>query len=320
MRNTIYVLAILFSGFALADERPVRPKPTIDVELVSETPGEFFAKRRENTECTAGLAKVEAEYKAARLALKKVIAEKAPAATIDKTEATMGVARSRLIDWASKCGDCVSRPIAHARPLIDGAEEMWYVADGSCHLSNVDPEIRKKIYERAHERLMDSSLYPRHVGGFPSILNFDGIDPATGGFLPAGKIVGEDFLSFIAVKGPFMGIGSLSFSYVAKNKIKQVAAGASRKLSIEFDITSPPPGFVPPAKINEITASGRKKFTINTTLPRGWGMWYVTEEGYFRYATAADFGQDIAIADKFAQDTLLEALFSLVENSMDGLL
>jgi len=45
------------------------------------------------------------------------------------------------------------------------------------------------------------------------------------------------------------------------------------------------------------------------------GMWHLTEDGYFRYRTVADFGIAMESVAQLGKDILLETLFEIMERA-----
>jgi len=318
MKNQMWSV-IFVSVVSFASQRPEIPAPGEDLVLTGgKTVADYFASRTQSdSNCNRDLKASKEKYHEEKEKLLKLINSKAKSSELDSQEKQMNQARDTLIQKLEECGECATRPIEHRTVYAPSGTQRWYIADGSCYLPalNLSPSQLQEVFERATQRMLDNSTYPKQKGGIPSILLFDRVDEATGKVIPGGPVEDPSFLISLSVKGPsFAGIVS-AFNYFIKNDVEKRSQDGLQETVIRFNQFKAPKGYQPPSKIYDVTAGGNQTAAFVRNISEVQGLWYFNNQGYFRYYTAADFGISLSLADSFARKILLEALFSTIDES-----
>lgn len=316
-------LAGVFLAVAMplfANERPVIPEAQVDLKLTGGKPAaEFFQARLSNPKCAEDLNQLRTAHRAEKNQLAQMIQSGAAAGELDAQEKKVVQIRENLLGKLETCGECATREVEHRTVYAPSGTQRWYIADGSCHLGalNLSPSQLRAIYDKATARMLNNKRYTKQDLGIPSILLFDRVDEKTGQVLPAGPVENSPFLISLSVKGPsFAGLVA-AFNYFIKNELEKRNQNGVEETLLRFNQEKMPEGYQPPAKIYDTTAGGKKTSAFVRNISDVQGLWYFNSEGYFRYYTAADFGISLSLADSFARKTLLEALFSVTDDSIE---
>lgn len=312
----ILISAALVTVSAFAGERPSIPNPSEDLKLTQGLPAkEFFSKRVEDKTCQEQLQSARSLFEGDKKALNELISQKENPESIDLAETKMSESRKAYLEMTRKCGLCTTQDL-DKKVVTTNKKEYWYLTDGSCHLGlNKAQSDLDRIYERAVRRLKNIKKYPGKNGGFRALLEFNEIDMDSGELLPPTEQVDHSpFYAFIGVRGPVALGLPVGFWYVFKNDIIEKQNGDLREFVIRFESVKKPANFpTPDLKIQ--SASGKLHSTIQKELTLVQGMWYVNNQGYFRYYTGADFGVNVPFGIDFALNTLLDTLLTLTEDS-----
>lgn len=314
------IISIIFlSALGFANKRPEIPEPNEDLILTQgKSVADFFASRvQSDSKCNRELQELKDKYQIEKRKLKELQGQKAKSSDLDSQEKRMSQTRDSLIQKLEECGECATRPIEHRTVYAPSGTQRWYIADGSCYLPalGLSASQLQSAFDSTTRRMLDNSTYPKQKGGIPSILLFDRVDEATGKVLPAGPVEDPSFLISLSVKGPsFAGIVS-AFNYFIKNEVEKRDQGSVQETVIRFNQFKAPQGYQLPAKIYDVTAGGSQTSAFVRNISEVQGLWYFNNQGYFRYYTAADFGISLSLADSFARKILLEALFSVIDES-----
>lgn len=317
-KTMLVVLGVvaLNASSVLAAERPKIPEPGVDLKLTQGIPVEqFFSSRLQNAQCQNELKSAESSYQADKKALKDLVNQHASGTQIDSAEQKMVESRKALLAKTQACGPCATQNL-EKKIVVTNKKEYWYLTDGSCHLGNLDAKDLNIYFENAVNRLKNITKYPSKSGGFRALLEFNEIDMETGELLPpVEKVDHSPFFAFIGVRGPVaLGI-PVGFWYIFKNDLIEKEQGDLKEFSIRFESVKKPANFPTPS-LKITTASGKQQNTAQRELTLVQGMWYVNNKGYFRYYTAADFGMNIPFGTEFANETLLDTLLTLKEDSV----
>ncbi len=309
----------LNAGLILAGvgDRPTIPASGEDLKLTQGVPTKkFFADRLADKQCQAELQTVQTQYQYNKKALNDLINQKSSPESIDRAEEKMNESRNLLLGKTRKCGSCANQDL-EKKVVTTHKKEYWYLTDGSCYLGqNKDEATLNRIYEKAVSRLKNIKKYPSKSGGFKALLEFNEIDMNSGDLLPpVEKIDYTPFYAFIGVRGPMAFGFPVGFWYIFKNDLIEKEQGNLKEFSIRFESVQKPANF-PTPELNIQSASGKLFPTIQRELTLVQGMWYVNNQGYFRYYTGADFGINIPFGIDFALNTLLETLLTLTEDSV----
>lgn len=306
----------LIAGSAIASERPMIPVPSEDLKLTQGLPAkQFFASRTENKQCQDELRSARTEYETDKKTLKDLVSQKSNGQAIDQAEIKMDESRKALLLKTRQCGLCTTQDL-DKKVVTTNKKEYWYLTDGSCHLGlNKEQGELDRIYERAVHRLKNIKKYPGKTGGFRALLEFNEIDMDSGELLPpVDEVDHTPFYAFIGVRGPVALGLPVGFWYIFKNDITEKQTGDLKEFVIRFESVKKPANFpTPDLKIQ--SASGQLHSTIQKELTLVQGMWYVNNQGYFRYYTGADFGINVPFGIDFALNTLLDTLLTLTEDS-----
>jgi len=316
----LILVSLFITGLAFSNERPQIPAPQVDTKLTQgKTPSDFFQERSQNTSCSNELKELRIQYRTERNKLIALGKEGANSNTLDSQEKVMSRVRDSLMTKLELCGECATQEVEHRTVYAPTGTQRWYIADGSCFLGTLglSSSQLRAVYDKATARMLDNSKYTKVQGGIPSILLFDRVDPQTGKVLPAGPVESSPFLISLSVKGPsFAGIVS-AFNYFIKNEFEKRSQNGVEETVLRFEQEKAPAGYELPSKIYDVTAGGNKTGVFVRNISEVQGLWYFNSEGYFRYYTAADFGISLSLADSFARKTLLEALFSITDESIE---
>ena len=148
--------------------------------------------------------------------------------------------------------------------------------------------------------------------GFNSVMQLLAYDPRDGHFLPeVDAISGTGSSLFLAVKGPH----ETGFSYYFNDKYQFFQRGDVRQFTRQ-GVAVPPTGFVPPRVLKYVTAAGKVKSVLNSSLKAGSSFtWYLNEDGYLRYCGIADFGIKSEFVKDFGRVQMLDLLATSVERA-----
>jgi hypothetical protein len=309
----------LFGSLAHGQATPVRPTlPKIGVDdklLGGLSPREFFAARKVLGPCQQELSTLRASYLEARATLEKMSGG-GDLTGLDAQEETMEAARDLWVEKLAECGNCARRDLEIIKvPKLPA--EYWYVADGSCQVDTADAaELEASFLAKANS-LVTQDAYRHNKGGFPTVLSFQAIDSKTGLKIETPTLpMGVPFFAFISVRGPvFLGFQA-SFGYVYKNEGNFVETNGTKEYVHTFTSYKAPRGFQYPATVAQHLASGRKRNANLLKLNNVQGFWYLTQDGYLRYHTAADLGMDFDYARHLAQKILITTLSTLYERGV----
>lgn len=314
------LVGLTLAASLLANERPAIPEPQADLGLTQgKSIAEFFQGRLSDPKCATELQDLRTKHREEKNKLISQIKAGGKADALDAQEKAVSRLRDALIAKLEECGECATRPIEHRTVYAPSGTQRWYIADGSCYLPGLglSQSQLRAVYDKATARMLDNSRYPKTQQGIPSILLFDRVDEKSGKVLPAGPVDASPFLISLSVRGPsFVGLVS-AFNYFIKNEYEKKSQNGVEETIIRFTQEKMPKGYEAPSKIYDTTAGGKKTSTFVRNISDVQGLWYFNSEGYFRYYTAADFGISLSLADDFARKTLLEALFSITDDSIE---
>jgi hypothetical protein len=317
-KQMLLVLTVALQLFAA--DRPVIPEAQMDLGLTQgKTVAEFFQARLGNQKCASELQDLRAKHREEKNKLLGLMKSGAAASALDAQEKNMSRVRDLLMGKMEECGECATRPIDHRTVYAPSGTQRWYIADGSCYLPalGLSPSQIRAAFDKATARMLDNGRYTKQNQGIPSILLFDRVDEKTGKVMPPGPVESSPFLISLSVKGPsFVGIVS-AFNYFIKNEFEKKSQNGVEETVLRFNQEKMPSGYEAPSKIYDTTAGGKKTAAFVRNISEVQGLWYFNSEGYFRYYTAADFGISLNLADDFARKTLLEALFSVTDDSIE---
>lgn len=242
---------------------------------------EYFGKRAQQSSCRQSFDAKLAQSQKLKKELDTLVTNKAPANELDpKAEQYFQYRTNELFPVTEECGSCQTQEL--------GKDGFWKITDGSCYVPSANAEEANKAFDAAVKMLTNTKLFARQNNGFESILEFIPINRKTGALLPHNENItsGSTIDTFIAVKGP----ANVAFHYMFENKveIKDLGNGV-RELIVRFNGLKQPDGFRP--KIKEISLAGTvSEPAMKIKLTQVIGMWYIRNDGYYRYFTAADFG------------------------------
>ena len=316
--SKLVVLGILALSLSpvFATSRPVIPEPGEDLKLTQGIPvDQFFAARTQNTQCQAELKAANEQYHADKKALNVLLEQKGDANTIDRAEQTADASRKILLAKTQTCGLCATQDL-EKKTVTTNKKEYWYLTDGSCYIGQgKDSATLNRYFENAVNRLKNMKKYPGKSGGFRALLEFNEIDMDTGELLPpVDKVDHTPFYAFIGVRGPVALGMPIGFWYIFKNDLVDREQGDLKEFFIRFESVKKPANF-PSPDLKIQTASGKQSSTIQRELTVVQGMWYLNNRGYYRYYTGADFGINIPFGTDFANNTLMDTLLTLSEDS-----
>lgn len=304
----------------LANERPVIPEAQHDLGLTQgKSIPEFFQGRVSSGACFTGLQDLRRKHREEKNKLLNQIKSGEASDVLDKQEKVVNQLRDSLLAKLEECGECATREVEHRTVYAPTGTQRWYIADGSCYLPalGLSPSQIRAAYDKATARMLDNGRYTKQNQGIPSILLFDRVDEKTGKVMNPGPVEQSPFLISLSVKGPsFAGIVS-AFNYFIKNEFEKKSQNGVEETMIRFNQEKMPEGYEAPSKIYDTTAGGKKTSAFVRNISEVQGLWYFNSEGYFRYYTAADFGISLSLADSFARKALLEALFSVTDDSIE---
>lgn len=318
--NRFIVLSLFVSFGALANNPPVIPEAKVDTVLTGGKPvAEFFQSRISNEACFSELQKLRGQHREERNKLVALVKAKGTPEQLDSQEKVVNRLRDSVLTKLEECGECATREIEHRTVYSPKGTQRWYIADGSCYLPTLKLSASqlRAAFDKATARMLNNGRYTKQDLGIPSILVFDKVDETNGKVLPPGLAETSPFHIYLSVKGPSM-LGMVSaFNYFIKNEFEKKKEGEVEETVLRFSQAKIPEGFVAPEKIYDTTFGGKKTSAFVRNISDVQGLWYFNSEGYFRYYTAADFGISLSLADSFARKTLLEALFSVTDDSIE---
>lgn len=312
LKSLFFVLITTISVSALSDEVAI-PKPGDDLKLTGGLKAqEFFSKRALPSSCRTQWQSTWERYKVIKSEFDQLSATHPPADVLDAKEAELVRYRQKtLLPVTEECGPCATQEVTSTTVHAPTGSQQWMVTDGSCYFPHATKEEHNAAFDRAKDFLSNTGLFARHNGGFESILEFTPINRATGAFLPQiPKLTpGTSVDTFIAVRGP----GRIAFNYLFENSVNLVeSADGTREFIVVFTGLPRPNGFSP--RIHDITLAGTKRnITFKWDITRVKGMWYVRNDGYYRYFTGADFEMPLTVGTGFARVTLLDTVMTLAE-------
>lgn len=318
MKRILSLVLVMTAVSVFADPtRPVCDPHEEDATLLQNKKArDFFSDRAANADCVQKYQAAKKQFDDARGLLVKQVSDKVDAATIDKQEALVDNLRAPYLNLMAECGPCAANPIAAPIEVpANGRTEIWYTSDGSCQLPTTDKATLAKAFDNLTNDLTHLHAYPRQPGvqkGYNSILDVAAYDPKTGALdHNLDGFDGNGSSLFISVMGP---IGT-AFSYYFQDKFKFSEQNGLRQFAMAGTAV-PPEGFTPPRSISYVTASGKKKVSLNTMLfPGSQTTWYVNEDGYVRYCATADFGIKSAFVQQYGRTLMLDLLNSSLEKT-----
>lgn len=304
------IFALVLGLVAMADERPVLPTPGVDMVLTQgKSAREFFVARAQMTACRAQLKSAEADYLAEKKKLNDFIASGKTADTIDTQEAAMVKARGVHLTKVFECGDCAAQEVEQRKVVTAARTEIWYIADGSCQLPSTEPEKVAKFLEKLGNELLLIKHYSKRFGGFYHILELLSLEVATGKHQPEKeKLDKSPAWSWISVRGPEIFGQQTGFSYLFEanfhlNEKEFVLSGASPRRPLGFQVPA----------VKDVLASGKVVDVRQLQLPSVLALWYVSNDGYLRYYSAADFGISTKFIEEQGKVIMLDTVTSLFE-------
>ncbi len=317
--STLIALVLLSPGVHAQEVLlpPTIPAPGLDSKLLNnQTPQAFFAARKTNTACRSELTTRKATYFSQKDALAK-LAGSTDLDALDAQGLAMEGARDAWVEKMRECGNCTSQDI-EVRPISTaGRTEFWYIGDGSCYVEGLNANGNDASFNAKADSLVTPDMYRHYTGGFPTVLDFYPVDPKTGQKMADPKIaVGTPFNSFISIRGPVLLGLQASFGYYYKNDTKFRETNGVKEYIHTFEAEKAPRAFRFPSTVAQHMASGRTRDTNMLKLTRVQGMWYLTNDGYLRYYTAADLGMNLDFAKRLAQNIMLTTLATLYERGV----
>ncbi len=256
------------------------------------------------------VAETPEDYRLAPDAKGKALADADPAIrklndALDAAGKANDLVRDELVILIEKCGECSTQDVVPWTVRADRVEpeRTWYVSDGSCQLLTKDTAELKAFYEIAKTSLLDTTNYLKFApGGFDNILNFNYVSqtgPGSFKFEPEkNELPIGTFKMAIWVLGPKIHelFPALSFRYLMNATTSDAVAEADGIAhdGFRFTFTSEQPALVNRVerlfpKVGDWSPAGRPLPVSQKTLFHVIGQWYVNEDGYARYYTAAQF-------------------------------
>lgn len=315
--SRMFVALVLFPLATQAvPTAPTIPTTGVDAKLMNnQTPQAFFAARKNQTACRGELTTLKAAYVAEKEGLAKLLGTSGLDA-IDAQGARMEKSRDTWLEKVSECGNCASQPMELRKIASAGRTEYWYIADGSCLVDGPNANGLLASYIAKKDSLLTADAYRHYAGGFPTVLDYHFIDPATGQKQNLAKQTGAaPFFSFIAIRGPVIAGMQASFGYVFKNEVAETQNNGVTEFSHTFQAERVDK-FTYPNSVQQHLPSGRQRRAQLLKLSRVQGKFFLNSEGYIRYYTAADLGMDLEYAKKLAQNILLTTLESMYERGV----
>lgn len=308
MKNLLF-LFILFTALPGLAAQPTHPAPGYDSQLMGgQTPEKFFEARRGMTQCRTELAKARETWTNAKVVLQDMVKAGKSSGEIDTQEELTEEKYGELVEKVQQCGDCAVQDVAKI--------DSWYITDGSCFINNLSKEELAQAFERRSESLLNVEDYPVETGGFKNIFTYFLVDPVTGKELKDTKATEDNFHSFISIKGPKLLGVQVAFGYFYENQIeRKTHSDGDRQFIHNFTAQKPPRGFRMP-RVYTVSASGKKTTIRHLRLQKVIGQWYIQENGYIRYFTAADFGMSLDFASNIARRILTETLMDMASRGV----
>lgn len=245
------------------------------------TATEFFGRRAQPSTCRNAVNARILQSKTLKTELEALVAAQTAAAQLDvKEEQFVDFRKNDLLPSLEECGPCATQPM--------GSSGTWKISDGSCFVPGENADERNRAFDAAVQMLSNTKLFVRQRGGFESVLEFIPIDRRTGAFRPHIENIqpGTALDTFIAVRAP----GNVAVNYLFENRVElRESANGLKEFIVRFTGLRQPDGFRP--NIKDITLAGTVRTpSMPLKLNKVSGMWYVRNDGYYRYFTAADFG------------------------------
>lgn len=312
MKLVSLVLALGLCLPTLATERPSLPGPAIDTELLGgKTPREFFTQRMQGCR---DLETTENTYREERAKLQTLKDSNAAANDLKFQQERAETALKAWIGRVKDCGPCHIRPIKRVVVTSAGKTENWFVSDGSCFLPSLTRDEAARAFEVRAKSLEQLSQYKYSSGGFRQVVEFFAVDPVSGRPETQATIP-SPYEAFIAVRGPTLfGVRTAAGYYFGGGYRKWSDSDGAHYHSF-FTAKRPPRGFRQP-RIRETDITGNPHRVRLIQLSDAQGQWYLTEDGYLRYYTAADFGLSLKFLSDMAEATLFETLLDLTQRGL----
>lgn len=342
MLRIVSVFLLMSGCFLSAAERPKIPVDGVDTTLLvdaqgkSVSPREFFEKKSSDAACVADLARLKKEFRQQYQELQALKAKRSTPvgqedAAIEAKYAEMDKKRDEALVLLEKCGECSTRPLDRISVLAATGKEDWYVSNGSCQIPTKDKAALKVSFEKVKQSLLNTKYYPKRAHrGFDNILEFKFVTPTANGYTMSDAdtdLPATPFDLFVAVRGPKV-FQLLSFNYFIKARhatsVVDPSARVSseeNKFSLEFENQAP----TETAKLQfpevfDYTASGKAISTSELKLPQIQGKWFLTDDGYIRYYTAAALPANIIpknsnMFEVLGRKILIDSLMDLSERS-----
>jgi len=273
---------------------------------------EFFEDRDQS--------KVDEKEKAFYEAWKKRDYAKMDALRTNNSDAVVNVKEQKggaepkgLVGLLQRHGRCVTH--------VEKIGESEYISDGWCRLpqkreagmSEADIKAQRErlaqAQDAAQNMLKDVDTYPKRSAGFNYLLEFVGVDPASGALLPSDKAkpMGNPFMAFVAVQG----VAKMSFSYMSESFFKDRTSDGVKELILQFHRVTPPEDFSEPLIYNYPKTALSVPY-VSLALQDVFGQWYVDAQGNLRYQTRADFGNYAVVKmENLARTIIMDTIYHL---------
>lgn len=304
----------LISIPGIAAERPKLPEPGVDTVLTGgKSAREFFAERTKDSPCRRELLDLRAKYREESEKFEKMKKDAATVAALDDQGLNVEKAKRAVVLKNNECGECAARPVARTVINDVGRTEVWYVSDGSCQLPITNPQELSKAYEQLRDAILRVKKYPHYADGLHHILELKAVDTKTGQWLNDKDLLDNDPQGiFVSIRGPQLFGLVTAFSYLCEVKWAESLRGEQKQLVLTGTGVRPPSGFNYPEVYSYQGGGGKtaipeKRQKKASALLK---MWYLTQDGYLRYFTAADFGASISFIDQLGQEVMLDSVFS----------
>lgn len=312
MRQILLLVGALFGITLFAADRPVYPERGEDKVLTGgKTAREFFAERTKDSPCRRDLLGLWEKYKTALKKLDDM--KKAGDADMDEQYDLVTNLRRSITLKNNECGECAAHPTKKIVIQTPARTEVWYQSDGSCQLPFTDKAQLAKAFDTIRDSVLRAKQHPHYADGLHHVLEVKAVDGKTGKFLPEVDLLGaEPQPVFVSVRGPEI-LGLLTaFSYVKNATWKDATVDGVRELVFKADGQRPPLGFQYP-DVHSVKPSGAKETVPplrQKKVTQLLSYWYVSEDGYLRYFTAAEFGVALKFIEELGQEVMLDSVFS----------
>ncbi|MBY0370999.1 hypothetical protein K2X33_09950 [bacterium] len=300
-----------------------------DLTLIgSDSPRVFFESKGTDAACVSDLSTAKTNYRKGYAELQKLKAARTTPvgtedAAIEAKFKEVDAIRDNVLVLLEKCGECSTNKLTTSKA---GPGLEWFISNGSCQLPIKDKAALKTAFDKVRASLLHTANYSKKAfRGFDNILDFQMIGPD---MKPVGKDVPlpeTGFNLLISVRGPGVALqyfidGSYKSSAVDPSKrvgmeenqfaLEFSSADANRMAQVAFSGT-----------VNDYTASGIPVPMTGVPLAQVQGKWYLTDDGYIRYYTAAVIPTLIIPASKrqkmldLGRKILIDSLFDLSERA-----